>query len=84
MAKLPQISGKELCKVLEKEGFFFVRQTGSHCIYQKKSEEGTITIPIPVHSNKPLKKGTLYNILKKSGITKEKLMFLLVLLTQLH
>jgi predicted RNA binding protein YcfA (HicA-like mRNA interferase family) len=62
MDKLPQISGKDLCRVLEKEGYIFVRQTGSHKIYQKTSSEGTITVPIPVHSNKPLKKGTLYNI----------------------
>jgi predicted RNA binding protein YcfA (HicA-like mRNA interferase family) len=80
MHKLPQISGQELCKALEKEGFIFVRQTGSHRIYQKQTEEGTITIPIPIHSNRPLKKGTLQGILKKAGITKEKLIFLLALL----
>lgn len=80
MAKLPQISGQELCKAIEKEGFVFVRQTGSHRIYQKQSEEGTVTIPIPVHSNRSLKKGTLHNILKKAGISREKLTFLLALL----
>ncbi len=83
MVNLPQISGKELCKAVEKEGFVFVRQTGSHRIYQKKSEEGNITIPIPIHSNRPLKKGTLHNILKKAGITKEKLVFLITVLTQI-
>ena len=80
MAKLLQISGQKLCKALEKEGFVFARQTGSHRIYQKQSEEGTITIPIPIHSNKPLKKGTLHNILKKADISSEKLIFLLALL----
>lgn len=80
MAKLPQVSGEQLCKSFEKEGFVFVRQTGSHRIYQKQSEEGNITIPIPVHSNKPLKKGTLHGILKKAGISREKLIFLLALL----
>ncbi|MFN3396538.1 MAG: type II toxin-antitoxin system HicA family toxin [Thermodesulfovibrionales bacterium] len=76
MDKLPSISGK----VLEKDGFRLVRQTGSHRIYQKITDEGCITIPVPVHTNKPLKKGTLYNILKKAGITKERLRFLLTLL----
>lgn len=80
MPKVPALSGKDLCKVLEKEGFVFVRQTGSHRIYQKETEEGKITIPVPVHSNRPLKKGTLQAILKKAGITREKLMFLLTLL----
>lgn len=80
MAKLPQIGGHDLCKSLEKDGFIFVRQTGSHKIYQKQTEEGKKTIPVPVHSNRPLKKGTLSNILKKAGISKEKLIFLLALL----
>ncbi|MEK6725756.1 MAG: type II toxin-antitoxin system HicA family toxin [Deltaproteobacteria bacterium] len=80
MGKLPQISGQELCRALEKEGFVFVRQTGSHRIYQKQTEEGALTIPIPVHSNKSLKKGTLHNILKKAGISREKLAFLFALL----
>ena len=80
MAKLPQISGKKLCQILEKEGFSLARQTGSHRIYQKQTEEEVITIPVPVHSNRPLKKGTLLNILKKAGITREKIVFLLALL----
>lgn len=80
MSKIPHLSGKELCLVLEKEGFKPVRQTGIHKIYQKITEDGTITIPIPVHSNKSLRKGTLYNILRKAGITREKLLFLISLL----
>ncbi|MCG2722113.1 MAG: type II toxin-antitoxin system HicA family toxin [Thermodesulfovibrionales bacterium] len=80
MAKLPQVSGQELCRAIEKEDFIFVRQTGSHRIYQKQTEEGKITVPVPVHSNKPLKKGTLQNILKKAGISREKLVFLISLL----
>lgn len=79
MGKLPQVSGHEICKALEKEGFVFKRQTGSHRIYQKQSEEGAVTIPVPIHSGKPLKKGTLQNILKKAGISKEKLIFLITL-----
>lgn len=40
MAKQPVLSGKELCSILEKEGFECVRQTGSHKIYRKMTEEG--------------------------------------------
>ncbi len=80
MTRLPQVTGRDLCKALEKEGFALARQTGSHRIYQKRTDEGTITVPVPVHSSRPLKKGTLHAILKKTGITREKLLFLLVLL----
>lgn len=82
MGKLPQLNSREVCNALEKEGFVFKRQTGSHRIYQKQSEEGAVTIPVPMHSSKPLKKGTLQSILKKAGISKEKLIFLLTLLLQ--
>jgi len=80
MDKPGSVSGKQLCRILEKDGYVFVRQTGSHRIYQKNSEDGNITIPIPVHSNKPLKKGTFHAILKKAGISRERLSFLLSLL----
>lgn len=80
MDKFPSLSGKEICRILEKDGFVFVRQTGSHRIYQKSVEEDCITIPVPVHSNTPLKKGTLHAILKKARISREKLTFLLSVL----
>lgn len=80
MNKLPSVSGKELCRVLERDGLRLARQTGSHRIYQKKAEEGTITVPVPVHSNRPLKTGTLAGILKKARMTRERLSFLLALL----
>lgn len=80
MAKPPSVSGKELSAAMEKDGFKLARQTGSHRIYQKQTDEGTITIPVPVHSNKPLKKGTLHAILKRAGISKERLAFLLAIL----
>ncbi|MBA4391543.1 MAG: hypothetical protein C0399_11495 [Syntrophus sp. (in: bacteria)] len=82
MGKLPQVSGHEICRAFEKEGFVFKRQTGSHRIYQKQSGEGTVTIPVPVHSSKPPKKGTLQGILKKAGLSKEKLIFLITLFLQ--
>jgi len=83
MDKLPQLSDKELCRLLEKDGFVFVRQTGSHRIYQKSDEENCITIPVPVHSNNPLKKGTLHAILKKAQISRAKFTFLLSVLSNI-
>ncbi|MCD6094341.1 type II toxin-antitoxin system HicA family toxin [bacterium] len=64
MSKLPALKPKEVVKVLEKAGFSFVRQKGSHRIYVK----GNIGIVIPWH-NKDLKKGTLRHIVKQSGLT---------------
>jgi len=75
MDKPGSVSGKQLCRILEKDGYVFVRQTSSHRIYQKNSEDGNITIPIPVHSNKPLKKGTFHAILKKREFQEKGFLF---------
>ena len=42
MAKLPVLSGKELIKVLQREGFVIVRQKGSHIVYTKTNSERLI------------------------------------------
>ena len=66
MTKLPAFKPKEVVKILEKVGFCFIRQKGSHCIYIKRN----IGITIPLHG-KDLKKGTLRHIIKQSGLTME-------------
>lgn len=63
MPKLPVLKPKQVIKVLEKAGFYFVRQKGSHRIYIKEE----IGIVIPYH-NKDMRKGTLKNIIRQSGI----------------
>ena len=69
--KLPQISGKDIIKILFKNGFVVVRQKGSHVTLEKNTEKGTIKITVPIH--KTLKKGTLHQIIKASGLKDEDL-----------
>ncbi|HDM70481.1 MAG: hypothetical protein DRP30_06035 [Thermotoga sp.] len=60
--KLPRdITGEELVKVLKQFGYEKIRQTGSHVrlISRIKNKPHKITIPL----HKPLKTGTLNNIL---------------------
>ena len=45
----------ELIRLLEKEDYIFVRQSGSHAIYKKASKK---IIVVPIHS-KDIPKGTL-------------------------
>lgn len=42
--KLAPISGKELCKIVEKLGFIKIHQAGSHCRYAHEDGRKT-TIP---------------------------------------
>ncbi|MCA2923733.1 MAG: type II toxin-antitoxin system HicA family toxin [Microcystis sp. M038S1] len=69
MPKLPRISSREVIRSLERLGFEQVRQTGSHVVMKKETEEGTIGCVIPVH--RELKVGTLSGILKQAQVTVE-------------
>jgi len=64
MPKIPALKPKQVIKILEKAGFKFIRQKGSHRIYIKKGKGVTV----PWH-NKDLRKGTLRAIIKQSGMT---------------
>jgi predicted RNA binding protein YcfA (HicA-like mRNA interferase family) len=70
MSKLPQISGKELCKILVKLGFEKSFGKGSHVRF--KHSDGRTTV-VPVHNNEDLGPGLLNAILKQINITREEL-----------
>lgn len=65
------VSGKRLCKVLEKHGWQLRRIRGAHHIYAQPGNPMIVTVP--VHRNKDLKPGTLQKILKDAGLTEDDL-----------
>jgi len=69
MPKLPRITGEKLVKALQKDGFEIARQKGSHVQMRKYVGGKKITFPVPVHKGKILKIGTLKGILRKAGIS---------------
>lgn len=68
MPKIPQISGKDLCKILEKMGFEKIQGKGSHVRY--KHPDGRRTV-VPIHGNEKLGKGLLREILKQIKLSRE-------------
>ncbi|MBC7926354.1 MAG: type II toxin-antitoxin system HicA family toxin [Bryobacteraceae bacterium] len=68
MGKLRALSGDEIRRILIDHGFLAVRQRGSHCIVQKRTFDGTISVPIPLHD--PVRRGTLLSIIRQSGLPK--------------
>jgi predicted RNA binding protein YcfA (HicA-like mRNA interferase family) len=66
MPKLGVFSGREICAILEQQGFALVRQRGSHLIMQKRQSSGTITVPVPNHNS--VKIGTLSAIIRQSCV----------------
>ncbi|QWR76703.1 type II toxin-antitoxin system HicA family toxin [Candidatus Magnetomonas plexicatena] len=70
MTRLPVLSGKDLCKALEKFGYFIDHQTGSHIILRHYLPPYRRAV-VPNH--KEIAKGTLKAILNQTGITIEEL-----------
>lgn len=68
MTKLITISGKEMCKLLEKLGFEKIYGRGSHVRF--KHSDGRRTV-VPVHANEDLGKGLLREILNQIKLSKE-------------
>ena len=68
---LKSISGKKLCKIIEKKGWVLKKVTGSHHIYEKTGVNKILSIP--VHKNKDLKIGTLKALIKVAELTENDL-----------
>jgi len=66
MAKLRTLSGREICRILEKHGFRQVRRRGSHIIMQSRREGTSVTVPVPDHGE--IRIGTLLSIIRQSGV----------------
>ena len=68
MSRLPVLSGKQLCKILGKIGYFMDHQTGSHIILRRENPPyRRLTVP----DHKEIAKGTLRAILRQAGLTLE-------------
>jgi len=64
MMKLPRISGRECVRALEKKGFYFRRQAGSHIILRRDDPFSQIVVP----DHKELDRGTLRAIVRQAGL----------------
>jgi predicted RNA binding protein YcfA (HicA-like mRNA interferase family) len=65
MSKLPVISGLECVKALEKAGFYFKRQEGSHIVMRRDNPFAQVVVP----HHKELDRGTLRAIIRQAGLS---------------
>ena len=65
MSKLPVISGRKCVKALEKKGFCFKRQVGSHIVLRRDDPFAQLVVP----DHKELDKGTLRAIIRQAGMS---------------
>lgn len=63
MPNLPGVSGRKAVKALEKLGFVFIRQKGSHAI-MRRGDRGCV---VPMH--REINPWTLNGVLKQAGVS---------------
>jgi len=70
MSKLPSLTSEKVIKILKERGFVLDRIKGSHHIYYNPVTGKRVVIPF---HRKDLPKGTLVEILRQAGVSKEEL-----------
>jgi mRNA interferase HicA len=60
------VKSSELERIVKKDGWYMVRQDGSHMIMQHNTKPGQLVVP--VHGSKEVGKGLAIKILKDAGI----------------
>ena len=73
MSKLPQVSGTDVVRALQKAGFAVRRQHGSHLILRRDNPFAQTVVP----NHRQLDRGTLRAILRQTGVTVEEFIALL-------
>lgn len=73
MSKLPVISGQDCIKALEKAGFYFKRQEGSHITLRRNDPFSQVVVPV----HKELDRGTLRAIIRQAGLSVDEFVVLL-------
>jgi predicted RNA binding protein YcfA (HicA-like mRNA interferase family) len=71
MSRLPDVSGAELVKALQNAGFIILRQRGSHVSMERVDSTGQWRTIVPMH--REIARGTLHDILKQTGLTRDEL-----------
>jgi predicted RNA binding protein YcfA (HicA-like mRNA interferase family) len=73
VSRLPVLSWRQVTKALEKAGFIFDRQRGSHIVYYHPDINHTVVVP----RHQAIKAGTLREILREADLTRDEFRSLL-------
>ena len=72
MSKLPILTPESVIRILKQKGFVLDRIKGSHQIYYHPLTKRRVVVPF---HKKDLPKGTLLEILRQAGISKEEIKY---------
>ncbi len=68
MTRLLPISGRKMCKILERLGFKKVHQVGSHARYIHPDGRKTV---VPIHGNEEISIGLVKDILNQIKLSRQ-------------
>ncbi|HEX5504701.1 MAG TPA: type II toxin-antitoxin system HicA family toxin [Thermomicrobiales bacterium] len=63
------VSGRDLCRILERHGWTLKSVRGSHHKYQR----GAARVTVPVHGNRTLREGTQRALMRDAGLAEDDL-----------
>jgi predicted RNA binding protein YcfA (HicA-like mRNA interferase family) len=63
------LSGRDFARLVEQHGWQLLRVSGSHHIYGKPGS--IVRLSIPIHGNRPLKKGLLRHLAKLAELDED-------------
>ena len=66
MSEVPSLDYVQILRALQRDGWLVVRQRGSHVRLQKRPDQ-VLKLTVPAH--RPVKRSTLWRILKQARLT---------------
>ncbi len=69
MSRIPSMRAVDVTRILQRNGFRFVSQRGSHQKWYNSITKSQVIVP--EHKGKELPRGTLMSIITGSGLNKE-------------
>jgi len=67
--KLPQLSGREVGRILTRKGFILESQHGSHMKFKKREPDAVRTVIVPNYTE--IGPMVLLSIIRQAGMTRE-------------
>ena len=67
--RTPRLTARQIERILNRHGFEFVSQRGSHRKWRHPQRQRQVIVPM--HANRPLPIGTLRNIMSGAGLPEQ-------------
>ena len=74
MTRLPRVTGPEVIRALERDGFAIARRKGSHAYLRHVDGQATV---VPLHSGETIGPGLLSKFLRDTGVDRDRVLALL-------